>query len=85
MAHTNYRAKLLKQQVASQATIDGQLQTLEKLNAQIIQAKEDQEKANNEKLKLDNKTQTLQKEKDQVNEEIKNLEEKKIQAKKDLA
>jgi len=32
------------------------MQNLEKLNASIIQAKEDQEKANNEKNLLDNKT-----------------------------
>lgn len=46
------------------------MQNLEKLNASIIQAKEDQEKANNEKNLLDNKTHTLQQEKDHEGVEI---------------
>jgi len=70
MAHKTYQAKLTKQKVAAQKTIDGQMQNLEKLNASIIQAKEDQEKANNEKNLLDNKTQTLQQEKDHEGVEI---------------
>lgn len=56
---------------------------MEKLNAQIIQAKEDQNKANDEKMKLDNKTQTLQKEKDEDTKTIDYLAKTKVQKKEE--
>ena len=64
LTHKTYQSKLFKQQVSSQSNIDGQVSNLEKLNAQIIKAKDDQDKANAEKVKLDEKTSQLQKEKD---------------------
>ena len=75
LTHKTYQSKLFKQQVASQSTIDGQVSTLEKLNAQIVKAKDDQDKANAEKVKLDEKTAQLQKEKDDETSNIQKLRE----------
>ena len=61
MKHKMDAANLLKQQVAAQKMIESQLATLEKLNAGIKKAREDQDKANQEKIKLDDTTSMLQK------------------------
>ena len=82
--HKNYQAKLQKQQAAAEASIHLQITELEKLNAQIIQAKEDQEKANNEKIKLDTTTQTLQKEKDDETKAIEQYEQDKAENRENL-
>ena len=83
-AHKIYQTKLLKQQMQSQSYIDAQILQLEKLNTQIIKAKDDQGKANDEKRKLDDKTHSLQKEKEDTTEAIENLEQTKIQRNKEL-
>ena len=47
MAHKTYQAKLLKQQVAAQSAIDGQLKQLEELNQKIKESRQQQDHANN--------------------------------------
>ena len=85
MAKNTEEVRLLRQLEQSNETIRSQKATLDKLNAAITKAKEDQEQANNEKSKLDLKTQSLQQEKDMETAAIETLEREKEQGKADLA
>lgn len=82
--HRTDASNLLKQQIAAQKMIESQISTLEKLNSGVIKAREDQNKANEEKTKLDDKTSQLQKEKDQEAATIIELQNRKNQRKLDL-
>lgn len=79
------QTKLLKQQMSAQSAIDAQHAQLEEINSKIIQAKEDQEKANNEKSKLDLTTTNLQKQKDDETKAIDELEKTKVELKEALS
>ena len=79
------QTKLLKQQMSAQSAIDAQHAQLEEINSKIIQAKEDQEKANNEKSKLDLTTTNLQKQKDNETKAIDELEKTKVELKEALS
>ena len=85
MGIRSLQTKLLKQQMSAQSAIDAQHAQLEELNSKIIQAKEDQEKANNEKSKLDFTTANLQKQKDDETKEIEEKEAEKINLKDKLS